>query len=480
MRAPSSLLLIAVALVACGPSKEQAAAEPAPSQAAASTASASASPSTTSSAAAAVTPPAAPPVLVPVEKHDSKEGYRGVWTIDGALVVTSGPKVGKVTDEKVEWFGSLHSPGPGWESIEVISLSGRYPGSIDATYALRNGRAMMSGWEAVSGKVEGEKYREDFGIMFFAGMARVGDATFIAGSGYHGTVFQLRGKTIDRAPTSPADGGCTKDEIEKNSPVRTDAAIDPWAYGSTQAGTIISIGNLCRERGVHAEVWPANGDKPKIVSLEKLVHKEYLIEILTGPGDTAWVVDGELPRLIEYKGGEFRTLPALPRKMVDAAVSNDGTLYVTDGTKIYRLKGDAWDHVGSLAWSTDFYSFAAYDGALWTVSGGGLYRLEPGKGIGYTDDCKTPFVRLYDVSDKSELGYTFPTTTKALSTFADVEKISLVEYNESNRRLGITVPSKEIGEAVIAHVKANMKGEDPDLVCYVPKRPSVIKIAKAK
>jgi hypothetical protein len=417
---------------------------------------------------------------VPVEKHKTKEGYQGVWAIDGALVVVSGLRVGKLTDEKVEWFGSLHLPTPGWTSLEVTSISGRYPGSIDATYHLREGRALMAGWQAVSGKVEGEKHREDFGILFFAGMARVGDATFIAGSGHQGTVFQLRGKPIDRAPTSPADAGCTQKEIEENSPVRKDAAIDPWTYGSTQAGTIISIGNLCRQRGVHAEIWPANGDKPKIVSLEKLVHKEYLIEILGGPGDVAWVVDGELPRLIEYRGGEFRALPALPRKMFDAAVSNDGMLYVTDGTKIYRLQDGAWKHLGSLPWSTDFYTFAAYDGALWATSGASLYKLEPGEGIGSAEGCKTPFVRLYDVSDKSELGYTFPTTTKALSTFADVEKISLVEYIETRRRLGITVPSKEIGEAVIAHVKANMKGEDPDLVCYEPKSPRAIKIPKAK
>ncbi|MBK6520301.1 MAG: hypothetical protein IPG04_40800 [Polyangiaceae bacterium] len=43
-----------------------------------------------------------------------------------------------------------------------------------------------------------------------------------------------------------------------------------------------------------------------------------------------------------------------------------------------------------------------------------------------------------------------------------------MEFNEGARRLGLVVPSKEVGEAVIAHVKANMKDEDPKLLCYQP------------
>jgi hypothetical protein len=92
--------------------------------------------------------------------------------------------------------------------------------------------------------------------------------------------------------------------------------------------------------------------------------------------------------------------------------------------------------------------------------------------------CATPFVFLYDVSPKSEPTFTFPTTRKALSTFDKLDRIGLVEFDENGRRLGITVPDKAVGEAVMAHVVANMKDEKPRLICYQPKAPRTIKLDK--
>ena len=95
-------------------------------------------------------------------------------------------------------------------------------------------------------------------------------------------------------------------------------------------------------------------------------------------------------------------------------------------------------------------------------------------------DCKTPFVYLYEVSWKNEPKYTFPTTRKALSTFPQVADITLVEYWEGARSLGVQVKSKEQGEAVAAHVKATMKDEHPELICYAPKKPRVIEMTAGK
>ncbi|WP_437912510.1 hypothetical protein WME73_36145 [Sorangium sp. So ce302] len=94
--------------------------------------------------------------------------------------------------------------------------------------------------------------------------------------------------------------------------------------------------------------------------------------------------------------------------------------------------------------------------------------------------CKTPFVYLYDVALQNDAKFTFPTTRKALSTFPAVAQIGLVEYYEGGQRLGVTVKSKEQGEAVIAHVKANMKDEHPELICYAPKNPRVIEMKAGK
>lgn len=87
----------------------------------------------------------------------------------------------------------------------------------------------------------------------------------------------------------------------------------------------------------------------------------------------------------------------------------------------------------------------------------------------FAEGCATPFVFLYDISAKSPPGYDFPSTRKALSTFTRVADISLIEFvHASKRRLGVLVPSAEVGRDVIAHVKGNMKDEHPELVCLAP------------
>jgi hypothetical protein len=89
-------------------------------------------------------------------------------------------------------------------------------------------------------------------------------------------------------------------------------------------------------------------------------------------------------------------------------------------------------------------------------------------------------VYLYEVSWRNEPNYTFPTTRKALSTFPEVADITLMEYWEGRRILGVQVKSEQQGEAVIAHVKANMKDEHPELICYAPKKPRIIEMKPGK
>jgi hypothetical protein len=106
-----------------------------------------------------------------------------------------------------------------------------------------------------------------------------------------------------------------------------------------------------------------------------------------------------------------------------------------------------------------------------------VYLLAEGKGTAFEDGCPTPFVHLYDVSADNPKDFTFPATRKALSTFAGVTEVGLVDFHaEGARRLGITVPSKAQGEALVAHIKAHMKDEDPRLICYEPKDPRKIEV----
>jgi hypothetical protein len=44
----------------------------------------------------------------------------------------------------------------------------------------------------------------------------------------------------------------------------------------------------------------------------------------------------------------------------------------------------------------------------------------------------------------------------------------------------VTVPSKEVGDAVVAHVKATMKDEEPKVLCYEPRSPRAINLTKGR
>jgi len=87
----------------------------------------------------------------------------------------------------------------------------------------------------------------------------------------------------------------------------------------------------------------------------------------------------------------------------------------------------------------------------------------------WTEDCKTPFVFLFDVVEQSGPEFNFPNTRGALASFPKLAEINLVEIKiGSGRKLGVVVPSKDVGEQVVEHVKKQMKDENPGLACYKP------------
>ncbi len=67
-------------------------------------------------------------------------------------------------------------------------------------------------------------------------------------------------------------------------------------------------------------------------------------------------------------------------------------------------------------------------------------------------------------------------TSKALSSFVQVEDLTLVEFHQSNRRLGVIVKSKAQAEVVVEHIKKTMSKETPRLLCYEPKEPRTIEV----
>lgn len=478
-RALSFVLTLAVAGVAgCPSDKERAAPEEAPTSKSTPSATAVASASASSSSNAASSIPAKPATLRPVPYLEKEiTGWTRLARVDGALLVSSEDRIGRLDGEKIEWLGKVPAPLPAFGSASCVNqMSGKYPDRIDVVYSSNNGRAPMPTYMALTGKGEGYRFAPGGGAGGVIGFATIGETTLMMGYGYEGyETIRVRGPIMARIPTRPEPAGCKPGEVQHDE-YRKGYAVVPDAFGASEDGTVILVGMLCGKRPA-AEVWDKDG-KSKIHELgEWAKEMSYTTLLLPGPGDVSWIVNAGSKPILEYRGGKFSPLPVLPN-LTSAFVSSSKVLHAVDGQSIYRYADGAFTKVADVVWPHSGMQIEEWGGTFYAMIAGTLQRLEPAEPIVHAEGCKTPFVYLYDVSPKSEPNYSFPTTRKALATFDKVGDIQLLEFVEGVRRLGIKVPDAKTGEAVIAHVRSSMKDENPVLLCYEPKTPRIIDMKK--
>lgn len=442
-------------------------APPGPEPVATAVASASAAP-----ASSVVVPPPAPPTLGLVPMFSSELGDRAaLYQIQGALVVAAGTRVGRVTKEGVAWVEATVPAGsPALGPNQIVQVAGVYPDAIDVVFRSTNGRAPTPTYFPLTGKGHASVFASGGGAGWISGLARVGETTLLAGSEWTGSrIVAVRGPNLKTTSISAAKAGCTEAEVPPNPIKPRGPAVDPYVFGASASGRAVALGMFCRERGPAAEVWDAKGETSALVPLKP--HLKDLggsTQLLAGAGDRVFVVDPGEKVALQLEGEKVTALPRLPGPRLQGFVSADHVLHVSDGLAIHRLEEGAWRLLAHLQWPTEFGQLGLLDGETWGTVLGGLVRLAPAPSLEAKGECATPFVHLYDVSALSEPTFTFPTTRKALTSFAKADRIGMVEFREGVRRLGLTVPSKEIGEEVIAHVKATMKDESPRLICYAP------------
>jgi hypothetical protein len=400
-------------------------------------------------------------------------------------MVVEGLRIGRIVDDQIEWLDkTVPDLGPAVGGSRIYSVQGRWPDAVDVLYASNQGRAPMPSYHALTGKGTGFTFQPGGGAGSITGLARVGESLLLAGySGENGDQFvPVRGPAIVRARQSPAQAGCKEGEVYKDQYRPPPSAISPGSFGGTRAGTVMSYGSLCEKRGPAMEVWDKTTGKSHLVDLGGFAkNMGYRVEFLRAPGeDEVWVFSEAGNVILHYVNDKFEALPTLERPLTDAFVSQTGELYASDGWTIQRFEDGKWTLVARMPWLYKHSSLAVdKDNKFWVSAAGSVYKLKEGPKVAYHEGCATPFVFLYDVSSDNAKDFTFPSTRKALSTFPGVAEISLMEFYEGGRRLGVKVPSKEQGEAVIAHLKASMKDERPALLCYDPKLPRKIEM-KAK
>ena len=462
-----------------------------PASAANATASASATPSAVASAAAAPSAsaaaapagPARPMVLE--EFHPGNSHPERVFSIEGALLVSEREKIGRVVDGKVEPVAAIPKETPGAGPNSVRGVWGKYPDRIDVEYHNDNGRAPMPTLMALTGKGSSFTAAPGGGWGTLAGPAVVGESTLVFGaSGFTGAeIATIRGPRLTRS-TLAASLYCKPGEVPGLDYNPGKAAVDVATFAATGAGTLIAFGPICGRPGLWAEIWDSAGKSRRVEVQPK--GSFWPIGVFPGKGDELWAAFSGHP-VLHYLDGKLDELPPLDGIDVMTALPGGPLYAATSSGGIHRFENGAWQHLAQLPWPTSIATLAVDGDEIYLSTGNNapgsnkVYRLIPGASTAFTPACKTPFVFLYEVSTDNDAKFTFPTTRKALSSFSQASEIGLVDFHESGvRRLGLTVPSKEVGEAVMAHVVANMKDEHPKLLCYEPKAPRKIELKTGK
>jgi hypothetical protein len=435
----------------------------------------SAAPFASASASVAAIPVEAPkdvlPLLVPDVPLEGTRGFR-FFPIEGAFIVVDGLKVGRYVEGKVEWIGTLPETNQSLGGSQITDVTGVWP-DVDVHFRSSNGRALQPSVYPLTGKGNMVTFGPGGGLGWLNGTVRLGKTTLAAGFDFYaGSRFDVvRGPGVLVTPIPAEKGGCNVEEMHTQG--QKPIAVVFSAVAVTGKGHLVTVGSLCDDRKKPAAEIFDEPRKSHIVELGHLLPEfDYFPQILVGKGDEFWVASHGV---LHYLDGKFEMLP-LPTHAIKALfVSASGKLHGVANTELVRYDDGKWTPIARVSRDAKSYRMSMDEkGTIW-LSNDGISKLREAQGNEGDKLCTTPFVYLYDVSWRNENKFTFPSTRKALATFPDVAKIKLMEYNDYwGRRLGVQVESEAQAEAVIKHIKATMKDELPEFVCYAPQNPRVI------
>jgi hypothetical protein len=412
----------------------------------------------------------------------------GLYQIEGALLVTQGLAVSRIVGDALEPIGKVPDGemerGLGHHTIN--HLHGQWPEWVGATYQNEQGRAAEPSYIAVKGQGNPHIMGVGGGLGRLYGLATAGDTSWLGVQSSNGELYlsSARGPKAVRKLKGAVEAGCKPSEVKTSYMGAVLPAVAMDEVAATPAGTLMALGTLCG-RGPGAEVWGKDGAS-RVVPIEA-VPKEFSLwaDPVAGAGDELWVLArnyvkvGEAyeadNRLVHYKDGAFAVVEVPTARIVSLARSPQGQLILTDGETIHRRDGDRWVLIGRLDWSIKTLSlFVDEQGAMWARSGG-VQRLREGKSLDLGADCATPFVYLYDASGDNPANFSYPSTRKALASFAGASALGFVEFEAGGRkRVGVKVTSPDQATALIEHLRKAMKNEKPRAMCFEPSAPRSI------
>ncbi|HSN97387.1 MAG TPA: hypothetical protein VLS89_03780 [Candidatus Nanopelagicales bacterium] len=408
------------------------------------------------------------------------------------LLVSYGGFVKRLTNNRLE---AVKNIAPPW-AFDAVAIVGDWPDAVIAhvEYDLKDTPGAQR--SAPGKKTAHVRFKGD-------GWSEQSDAAGTKAAAWrNGSILSLRGQAL----SIPVGSGVTPPrQSPPRDPARckeSPAELVPEALDALPAGEAFLLGKRCGGGAYAVERWPAGegdsiiddlpgapadakraffsaGSRDRAHAVLSTGAEVYAARwdgqsfrklALQAEGDVRaiWTAaDGTLFAVLQQRSTTPRNAKGeLLRITLDGQLSRSPTFTVNPLTRVWAADAQT-AHVGSHP-----YILSTRPGLVFSDADLPPPEAPPPPPSGlppHTEGCPTPFVFLYDVSSVSPPGYAFPSTRKALSTFARVADISLVEFvHTSRRRLGVRVPSVEVGNEVMAHIVANMKDEHPELVCLDP------------
>ncbi len=294
------------------------------------------------------------------------------------------------------------------------------------------------------------------------------------------------------------------------------ALLRPFDVATLPSGEVYVLGQRCDTKKFALEYWPAGESKSRIEDLPELeaagelmpyhhhiaVSSKNAVYVALSSSSAPYYLarfDGVITRRLEtHDPGHIAAVWATP----------DGTFF---GLNVGRYKGSNELHKLvsvtkdnryqqfvppkqvrlTALWATDENTaYASVGGEISGISvllgtvdqkllgtpPADLFKESPDSSSAasevfplLTESCSTPFLFLYDVSDRTPKKFDFPRTKKALKAFEKRTTETLLDFNHGGkRRLGITVPNADTGKLLLTHMKLEMPEDNPSLVCFAP------------
>ena len=447
----------------------------------------------TASASAAPQRPPPPPTMAPVAMHveDIQEGD-GAWlhTIDGAVIVTSLNRVGRLLAEGdgVEWIGKIPKGGPPLGDNTIRAVTGQWPEEVAVVFHTSEGRAPQPTYFPVKGDGGWFTFADGGGAGMVYGSARSGETTTIAGFDMveGDRIAKVRDPMVKPQFARAETQGCEGNPPNSFNSKKVMPAVAPWRYTATRAGTIVSFGRHCKDDDAAAiELWRKPTEPSEIINIQKwFVHGSYLsADLLRGKGDTIYIVGNLKDVILRLKDGVVAPMPDVPFGRRDAFVSTDGTLFATNGRMFFELIEDRWEPKFQLAWALPMglasmgkRFFGARDGQVNELKPTASIELDPEAG---GVSCPTPLVHVLDVVDKTPKNSDFADVQQHLAAFEPKERLKLVDFLHGVRRLGIVADDWNTARAVWRHLHQSMSDHDVRLVCFEPTEKREVKLTAA-